>query len=137
MPINEREELRRALIAYAVEQFAEGKTRAAVVQDLKAKGITPSVAGAIADIAGRSKVRHTRTILHIGFGLLLLAIGVVLSLESYRSAEPGGSYVVTTGLILVGLYPILEGVAPLLPWSKSGITRLSADVIPGRRLTSA
>lgn len=44
-------------------------------------------------------------------GALLLLLGIGLSVWSYSSAKPGGSYVVTVGLIAAGLSMLWRSVA--------------------------
>lgn len=47
-------------------------------------------------------------ILLVGAGLLVL--GIVITTVSYNMAGPGGTYVATTGLILVGIVQIVRGL---------------------------
>jgi hypothetical protein len=43
-------------------------------------------------------------------GAIILAIGLVVTLASMASATPGGSYVVATGAIVVGLVRLVRGL---------------------------
>lgn len=40
----------------------------------------------------------------------MLAVGGLITLSTYISAEPGDSYIVTTGLLLVGGISLIRGL---------------------------
>jgi hypothetical protein len=42
-------------------------------------------------------------------GLAMIGLGIVITVGSYASAAPGGSYVITWGLILAGVLRIMRG----------------------------
>jgi hypothetical protein len=50
----------------------------------------------------------------LGFGLVMLLLGAIVTVASYNSAELGGTYIVTTGLFLVGIINAIRGVNTLL-----------------------
>lgn len=61
------------------------------------------------------RLAHTKKhALQLGIGLFLLAIGIGLSAASYSAAEPGGRYVVASGLILGGFIASCRGLWGLL-----------------------
>ena len=107
---DEQEKLGRAMIAYALEQFAQGRTRQAVVADLQAKGVPLPVATLIVQIAGSPNVLRASARFDLLLGAVLAAIGIGLSVWSYTQAKPGGSYVVVVGLILAGLGMVWRGL---------------------------
>ena len=49
-------------------------------------------------------------------GICLLALGAGVTACSFTTAEPGGAYLVTSGLIGIGLLTILKGVWHLIRW---------------------
>lgn len=44
------------------------------------------------------------------WGIGMLAVGGLITLSTYISAEPGDSYIVTTGLLLVGGINLIRGL---------------------------
>lgn len=49
-------------------------------------------------------------------GVGLFALGVVITIATYSMAGPGGTYVVTWGLMLVGVLSVLKGLWHLIRW---------------------
>lgn len=45
----------------------------------------------------------------VGIGIIMLIIGVIVSLVSFLAAAPGGTYIITVGLIAVGIREIIKG----------------------------
>ncbi|HEX3481430.1 MAG TPA: hypothetical protein VHT91_40735 [Kofleriaceae bacterium] len=69
----------------------------------------PALEIALARDAERAKGRTD-----IGYGLVLLVIGIVLTAVTYGSAsETGGTYIIAYGPIIVGLIRIFRGLARL------------------------
>lgn len=69
----------------------------------------PTVDLALARDAERAKGRTD-----LGYGLVLLVIGIVITAVTYGSAsEGGGTYIVAYGPIIVGLIRIFRGLARL------------------------
>lgn len=59
------------------------------------------------------RVRSTITKAHfkqLGFGLLVLTVGLVFTAYSYNTAEPGGRFIVTSGAILGGFVITCKGL---------------------------
>ena len=46
----------------------------------------------------------------IGIGVALIALGGVITAATYLVASPGGTYVITFGLFLVGALTVLRGL---------------------------
>lgn len=53
----------------------------------------------------------------IGCGVLMLVIGGIVTGVTYSAAEGGGTYVITTGLFIVGGITLISG---LYKWLSSG-----------------
>ena len=69
----------------------------------------PTLELALARDAERAKGRTD-----IGYGLVLLVIGIVITAVTYGSAsEAGGTYVIAYGPIIVGLIRLFRGLARL------------------------
>ncbi|MEE2713965.1 MAG: hypothetical protein VX913_14445, partial [Planctomycetota bacterium] len=47
-------------------------------------------------------------------GLVLGGIGAAITAATYSAAEPGGSYVVTSGLFFVGGWYVLRGLVRMM-----------------------
>ena len=61
------------------------------------------------DDDGRQNVRiDENTALFWGIGML--AVGGLITLSTYLSAAPGESYIVTTGLLLIGGFNLARGL---------------------------
>ena len=90
--------------------------RAGVPAD-DAKFVMSSLPGGSLDVSGRStgapaELSSGGDVTGEGFpmaGIAMLGVGVLITVGSYASAAPGGTYVVTWGLILAGLMRMLRG----------------------------
>lgn len=81
---------------------------AAVKTALERLGASWAVAAEQSRRAKPEGIGHPERMVLIGGAVF--ALGVVVSLVSYNAAKPGGSYVVLTGAIVVGLRYFLKGL---------------------------
>ena len=92
------------LALYIVEQLNNGTPPTNITEDLIGSGVEPLQAAFLVgqvDNARRASQRETGCG-SIGCGIVLAAIGGVITLGSYFIAQPGGTYIVTTGLFIGG-----------------------------------
>ena len=54
--------------------------------------------------------------LPVGIGVGLITLGVAISAISYSMAGAGGTYIVASGLMLVGVLSVLKGTWHLIRW---------------------
>lgn len=95
---------------HCVQSLARGASPDDVQQDLVARGLPPGIA---AQMVARATARPARTddaVELIGTGVALLVLGGVITGFTYSAASGGGTYVVTTGLFVVGAIRILQGI---------------------------
>lgn len=101
-----------SLVMRSASQIAEGKSKTEVVAGLEAEGCPKELAEAIAARGQEIKKAEFRkggkTTMLIGTGML--GLGIVITSLSYNTASPGGHYVITSGLIMVGGWLILKGL---------------------------
>lgn len=83
-----------------------------VEQELVQRGYDPAIA---ADLVRSVGGQHAGSAIGlIAGGIAIAIIGCVLTYLSYNSASPGGRYYVCTGLILLGIYMLIRGIAQLI-----------------------
>lgn len=61
--------------------------------------------------AQRTEVVLKRARVHMGLGGAMFLVGLVITLATYGSADPGGTYTVMWGAMLFGLLWFIAGVA--------------------------
>lgn len=101
------------LMRFAAEKAAEGRNRSQVADELTRKGVPYDVAANIVQrvFAYRSDLKRRDGGKSIGCGLLMLIVGGIITGLTYSAAsEGGGTYVVTTGLFLIGGITLLVGI---------------------------
>ena len=49
-------------------------------------------------------------------GVALFTLGVVITIATYTAAGPGGTYIVTWGLMLAGVLAVVKGLWHLIRW---------------------
>ena len=96
---------------HCAESLAHGASPAAVQQDLVERGLPPGVAAQmVASATRRPPPANDDAGELIAMGVGLLVLGAVITGITYSAASGGGTYVVTTGLFVVGVIKILQGI---------------------------
>ncbi|MFQ2917788.1 hypothetical protein ACK3YF_00915 [Aeromonas allosaccharophila] len=110
--MNEQQELISQLFNHAAISLAEGKSMKSVVAEFVDKGVPLGIAENIVAQANKYKKEEFRKggLKTLGIGVALLAFGGVITAVTYSAAGPGGTYVITSGLFLVGAITILRGL---------------------------
>jgi hypothetical protein len=101
-----------AYAQHCAESLARGSSPAHVQQDLVERGLPPGVAAQLVASATRRPAPaddDAGELITMGVGLLVL--GAVITGITYSAASGGGTYVITTGLFVVGVIKILQGIA--------------------------
>jgi hypothetical protein len=107
-------ELILALYEKTIKLIIEGKNDSEILEELEKKGLTREIGEKIIDKA-KTEINKVRNKAHREVageyflkGLGFLALGAVITGITYSIASGGGTYVVTTGLFVVGgLYVII------------------------------
>ena len=107
-----QEDVLSNMLQYAAVAIAEGKSKRVVVDEFVQDDVPEDMAEQIVQQANsykKSEFRKAgiRTLL-IGVGFVVA--GAVVTGITYSAASGGGTYVVTTGLFLVGAWNILKGL---------------------------
>jgi len=110
------EELVTELYVAAAEKFAQGASKRQVFKSLRARGVPREIAIQITvDVDNYIKALKRRGALKgIGCGVLMLAVGAIVTGVTYAAASGGGYYLVTTGLFIAGAIAIVVGLYRLL-----------------------
>ena len=109
------EEVLIGLMRFAAEKAAEGKKRSQVADELTRKGVPYDVAAQVVSrvFEYRSELKRKAGGKQIGCGFLMLIVGGIITGISYWAASGvlgGGTYIVTTGLFIVGGINLLIGI---------------------------
>lgn len=101
------------IFTYILFQMELGRTRGKIVDDLEARGIKHDMARDMVTHAFKKqredKISQKEGGSQILFGLVLLVVGAVVTAVTYSLAGPGGVYIVTTGLFIVGGLNLVKG----------------------------
>ena len=107
-----QDEVLANMLQYAAVSIAEGKSKKKVVNEFVNDGVPEEVAEEVVRRANDYKKAEFRKAgiktLLIGVGFLVA--GGVITAVTYSAASGGGTYVVTTGLFLVGAINVLRGL---------------------------
>jgi hypothetical protein len=97
---------------FAAEKAAEGKNKREVTDELIQQGVPNDVADEIIKrvFAYKSKLKRKEGGKAIGCGLLMIVVGGIITGITYAAAEGGGTYIVTTGLFIVGGITLIVGL---------------------------
>lgn len=100
------------LMRFAAGEAAKGKKRSQVADELTQQGVPYDVAAQIVKrvFEYRSELKRKEGGKAIGCGLLMLIVGGVVTGVTYASASGGGTYIVTTGLFIVGGITLIVGL---------------------------
>ena len=100
------------LMRFAAERAAEGKNRSQVADELARQGVPYDVAAEIVKrvFEYRSELKRKEGGKAIGCGLLMLIVGGIITGLTYAAALGGGTYIVTTGLFIVGGITLIVGL---------------------------
>lgn len=101
-----------AFINRAAIMVAEGKSKEEVSEIFISEGMPKDIADSIAQRGEEAKHaafrKEGQTTLLIGIGLT--GLGIVITMASYNAASGGGSFIVTTGLVVGGIWIALKGL---------------------------
>jgi hypothetical protein len=81
-----------------------------VQQELVARGLPGAVAAQMVARATERSPRNDDAVEFVCTGVALLVLGGIITGVTYSAASGGGTYVVTTGLFVMGLISILQGI---------------------------
>lgn len=102
----------RELIDFVEQRLGEKARKQTVIKDLNLRGIDSSYARELVEhlqgIHFASRREEGKKSLKIG--LITLAIGLVVTLGTLALSEPGGTYWVMTGALVIGAINILRGI---------------------------
>ena len=106
------EEIVVGLMRFAAERAAEGKNRSQVADELARQGVPYDVAAQIVSqiFDYRSELKRKEGGKQIGCGLLMLVVGGIITGLGYAAASGGGTYLITTGLFIVGGITLIMGL---------------------------
>lgn len=109
--MKEQQELIQQLFNHAAVSLAEGRSTSSVIVEFVEKGVPVEAAENIVAQANDYKKSEFRNggLKAIGIGVALIALGGVITAATYSVARPGGTYVITSGLFLVGALTFLRG----------------------------
>lgn len=110
--MNQQEELIQQLFNHAAVSLAEGRSKRSVIAEFIERGVPPDAAESIVAQAHEYKTSEFRKggMKTVGIGVGFLALGGIITAATYSATSPGGTYVITTGLFLVGAIMILKGL---------------------------
>lgn len=139
--MDEQAELQRTLIHLhqtAVEDLAQGYDRASILRKFSGMGIDPALSLAIIGnvendapliIQGRLRVR-ARLDDYLRRGVGFVGLGALASWISYSVTAPGGTYIIWTGAIIVGLSYVTGSLQGMLRLSRNPATLPPATNAP-------
>lgn len=106
------EQVVQQLFNDAAVSLAEGSPRSSVVAELVGRGVPQDAAEHIVGEASSYKKREFRKagLETLAAGVGLIVLGGIITAATYSAAAPGGTYIVTTGLFLVGGLTVLRGL---------------------------
>ncbi len=112
----EQQALQQQLLMTVAQAVAAGRSRNDIVDELVREGVPAEVAPVIVKQVISYKKWEVRKggLKSLGLGLLILVVGGGITLVSYNAAESGGTYMVMTGAIVVGVWLILSGLWQIL-----------------------
>ena len=101
------------LVIRAATRFAEGKSRSEVITELEKDGLPREAAESVATKGEEIKKSEFRkggtNAMLLGAGLA--GLGIAITARTYSAASSGGgSYVITYGLIIAGVWIFLKGL---------------------------
>ena len=105
------EQVMVALMRFAAEEAAKGRKRSQVADELTRKGVPYDIAAQIVEtvFGYRSELKRKEGLKGIGCGLIMLVVGGIITAITYSAASGGGTYIVTTGLFIVGAITLIVG----------------------------
>ena len=96
-----------AIYEYAAGLMKAGKKPDEVRDDLQMRGLhTDAAVTVVEQLVAAKKAAAQRSML---YGALWCGGGLLFTAFTYAAAEPGGTYMVATGAILVGAYQCIRG----------------------------
>lgn len=108
----QRDDVMVGLINFAAAKAAEGKKKSEVVDELTRMGVPYTIATEVSNVVFEhvSKLKRKVGGKQMGYGLLMLVVGGIVTFISYKLAEDtGGMIFVMWGLIAVGAITMLVG----------------------------
>jgi len=119
-PKSEQDQVMEKLMTYTASQLMAGKKPAQVQDDLMTQGVPSDLASQIVAAVNDYKKKAVRKsgVKMFFTGIVMAGIGAAITIGSFSSASSGGHYVVTYGLIAVGLvYALAGGIRMLTGWN--------------------
>jgi hypothetical protein len=103
-------------IAYAERLDSQGHSSQSIQRALCELGMLPKTAATmVAQVRGhRSRAARANGSVRVLAGIGAMGIGALATYVSYALAAPGGTYLVATGAMVVGVYQVGRGVFELL-----------------------
>jgi curved DNA-binding protein CbpA len=106
-----QEEILVSLMRWAADKASKGKKRSQVADELTREGVPYDLAADVTKnvFEYRSKLKRKEGLQGIGCGLLMLIVGGIITAVTYSAASGGGTYIVTTGLFIIGALTLIVG----------------------------
>ena len=111
------------LVNYIAERLSRGRTINQIVEDLITLGVEPVSAAYLVREVNNALVREVNNarkanqrasaLGSFGCAITAAAVGGVVTLVTYLIAEPGGTYIITTGLFVVAGISAVVGLTKL------------------------
>ncbi len=106
------EEISYKIATFAMMQMERGASNEEIQSMLVAEGINEEFAAMV--VSDLKKPREEKiqgdAQEKIIMGAVIFAIGVTISLVTYNNSEPGGSYIIAWGAIIVGIIQFFRGI---------------------------
>jgi hypothetical protein len=104
-----------AVYGYAAEQMRNGVAPAAIEQDLIARGLDAESASTVVQNLKQAKAKVLKEAgqKNMLFGALWCIGGTAVTVLSFASAKPGGSYVLAWGAIIFGAVQFFRGLSQM------------------------
>jgi len=117
-PAPSADDLMATLVAFAAKRAGDGKNRTQVADELAQKGVPYQIAAEVVNqvFDYRSTLKRREGGKQIGCGFLMLIVGGIITGLTFLIAAPGGTFIVTTGLFIVGAITLIVG---LVRWLSS------------------
>jgi len=110
--MSDHQQLVQQVFDRAAVSLAQGSPPRAVVADLVERGVPEDAAQHIVGEANNYKKREFRKagLEALAGGVGLIVLGGIITGATYSAASPGGTYLVTSGLFLVGGLAVVRGL---------------------------
>jgi hypothetical protein len=116
----QQQEAIQQVYGYVTNALRQGQPPETIVENLSSRGIPYDTAIAIVNKVQSSGVSQSTAVprasnrmgglKNLGIGVVLLVLGFIVTLGTYMMADPGGTFMVTTGLFVIGGINMLIGL---------------------------